>query len=666
MREKVEQLKFSALVSMIIQVAIFGLYILYGFRQSMTPVVIIFIFLIIQGAMLFYIISVYEKELSKEITSVQEILGGESQDAFLIGGLGLLVYNSDYTIIWMSDYFAELGIDRKHEKVTTWLPTTVSLFNGDVDVISVKYDEYVFRITRNSESRLLHFKDITAEYYITEKYANELPVMGLVHLDNYQEYTQYEEESRVYYIDSIVKQNLLNWASDLGIFIRRLSNDRYLLLTNHETFERIQASNFAIMHKIRREAQNNDLVLSLSMGFALGSTDYLELEELSNNLLEIAQSRGGDQVAVRTVGEDIKYYGGNSQSRERRSKARVRVISQTIRDLIDDSDKVIIVSHKNADFDCVGSALALSKVVSSQGKDPYIVLKSGGVESKLAEALERDHKVLIKDHNFISEDEGIDLLTYETLVVLVDHHSETVSNSPKLIERSNKICVIDHHRRTDDYTFQPLLAYIESAASSTGELMVELLPYQEKRIHLTPLEATYVYTGIVVDTNGFINRVGSRTFESASVLQKYGADVRYANKMLDDSFSDLMLKNKILENATMKPDTGIIYAPVFDNSIIPRGLISKAADELLSIQEAEAVFVVSPISNTKIGISARSRGSFNVQKIMEAMGGGGHFNAAAVQVEDVTIYELVEELDKEVDRYLEEVYNDESNITWRR
>ena len=661
MKDKIEQLKFTALVGMIVQIAIFAVYItLRGVTEAMF---ILLTFLIIEGAIIFYLLSVYEKELDREIVTVTEILGSESQEAFSIGGLGLVVYDTDYTIMWMSDYFKELNIDRKNEKVTKWLPTTVGLFNGDVDVINVKYDEYVFRITRNSRARLLYFEDITSEYIITEKYTDESPVMGLVHLDNYQEYTQYEEESRVYYIDSIVKQNLLNWASNLGIFIRRLRNDRYLLLTNNKTFEEIQQSNFSIMHKVRKEAQNNDLVLSLSMGFALGSSDYLELEEMSNSLLELAQSRGGDQVAVKTVGEDTKYYGGNSQSRERRSKARVRVISQTIRDLVMDSDHVIIVGHKNADFDCVGAALAMSRIVSSQGKTPYVVLKTGGVEDKLMQAIKRNQSTLSKDHNFISEEEAIDMLTYETLVILVDHHSDSVSSSPNLIGRANRICIIDHHRRTTDYNFQPILAYIESAASSTGELVVELLPYQEKRVNLSALEATFVYTGIVVDTNGFINRVGSRTFESASILQRYGADVRYANEMLDDSFEDLMLKNKILEGAVMKEDSGIIFAPVYDNTIIPRGLISNAADELLSIQEARAVFVISAISDEKIGISARSRGSFNVQKIMEALGGGGHFNAAAVQKEDTNVYELFELLDQEVENYLEEVYNDESNIT---
>lgn len=662
MKEKVEQLKFTALVGIIVQIAIFAIYIFVNGTVTSSMYILI-LFLVIEGAIVFYLLSVYEKELNKEIVTVSEILGSESQEAFSIGGLGLVVYDSDYTIIWMSDYFDELNIKQKNEKVTRWLPTTVGLFNGDVDVVNVQYNEYVFRVTRNSKARLLYFEDITTEYIITEKYTDESPVMGLVHLDNYQEYTQYEEESRVYYIDSIVKQNLLNWASGLGIFIRRLRNDRYLLLTNNKTFEEIQQSNFSIMHKIRKEAQNNDLVLSLSMGFALGSSNYLELEEMTNSLLELAQSRGGDQVAVKTVGEDIKYYGGNSQSRERRSKARVRVISQTIRDQIMESDKVIIVGHRNADFDCVGAALTVSKIVSAQNKTPYVVLKTGGVEDKLMNAIESNYDVLSKDHNFISEDEAIDLLTYETLVILVDHHSDKVSSSPMLIDRANRICIIDHHRRTTDYNFQPILAYIESAASSTGELVVELLPYQEKRVNLSPLEATFVYTGIVVDTNGFINRVGSRTFESASMLQRYGADVRYANEMLDDSFEDLMLKNKILEAAVMKEDSGIIVAPVYDGTIIPRGLISNAADELLSIQQAKAVFVISAISEEKVGISARSRGSFNVQKIMEAMGGGGHFNAAAVQLEDINVAQLYTELEEHVESYLEEVYNDESNIT---
>lgn len=660
MRDKIEQLKFTALVGILIQVALFALYLFVrGVGESMFFIIMILVF---ESVIIFYLLSIYERELKHEIVSVEEILGSESQEAFLVGGMGLIVYDNSYNVVWMSEYFGVVGIQHPEGKISSWIPQTAALFKGDVDVVNVQYEEFVFKVTRNSKAKLLYFEDITKEYLITEKYSNESPVMGLVHLDNYQEYTQYEEESRVYYIDSIVKQNLINWASDLGIFIRRLRNDRYLLLTNNQTFESIKSSNFSIMHKIRKEAQNNDLVLSLSMGFALGTSDYLELEEMSNNLLELAQSRGGDQVATRIVGEDIKYYGGHSQSRERRSKARVRVIAQTIKDLILDSDKVIIVGHKNADFDCMGAALGMSKIVSTLKKDAYIVSKSGGIEEKLLAGLMANEELLAKDHNFIDEQDAIGMLTYETLVLMVDHHSDLVSNSPDLIERANKVAVIDHHRRTKDFTFQPILSYIESAASSTGELVIELLPYQEKRVNLTALEATFIYTGIIVDTNGFINRVGSRTFESASLLQRYGADVSYANEMLDDSFEDLRLRTKILENVRMKEDTGIIYAPVFDNTIIPRALISHVADELLTVQEAKAVFVISDIKEGRVGISARSRDNFNVQKIMEDMGGGGHFNAAAIQVSDTNVTDVLAELDEHVEKYLEEVYSDESNI----
>ena len=660
MKEKVEQLKFTAIVGVLIQVAILAVYVFFN-RVTQTMFIVMF-FLIFEAALLFYIILVYERELKRNIADVSNILGQESKDAFIIGGLGLVVYDSSYNIIWMSDYFEHLDVNRVNDKVTAWIPDTVSLFNGDVDVVNVEYEDYVFRVTRNSEARLLYFKDITTEYNITKKYSEEAPVMALVHLDNYQEYTQYEEEQRVYFIDSIVKQNLINWANDLGIFIKRLRNDRYLMLMNEEIFAEILKSNFSIVHKIRNEGQNNDLVLSLSMGIAKGTSDYAQLEEMTNDLLELAQSRGGDQVAVRTAGEEVHYYGGHSESRERRSKARVRVISQTIKELIKNSDKVIIIGHKNCDFDCMGSALGMSRIVTSYKKDVSIVAKSGGIEEKLTQSLLDNQEELGERHRFISEDEALEMLTYETLVLMVDHHSDTISNSPRVIERANRICVIDHHRRKTDFTFQPILSYIESAASSNGELVVELFPYQEKRINLSPLEATIMYTGIIVDTNGFVNRTGSRTFESASQLQRYGADLRVANQYLNDSYKEFELRNKVLSSSYIADEFGIMFAPVYDETIIPRALISQAADELLSIQEAKAVFVISNIDEKRVGISARSKGLINVQKIMEEMGGGGHFNAAALQRDGVKIKDLVSELNDVVSNYLEEVISDESDI----
>ena len=660
MRDKVEQLKFTAIVGFLVQIAILAAYIfLYGVTQTMF---IVLFFLVFGAALLFYVISIYERELKKNIADVSDILGEESKEAFIIGGLGLLIYDSSYNIIWMSDYFDYLEINMLDEKVTKWLPKTAELFNGGVDVVNVEYEGYIFRVTRNAQAKLLYFKDITTEYIVTKKYAEEAPVMALVHLDNYQEYTQYEEESRVYFIDSIVKQNLINWANDHNIFIKRLRNDRYLLLMSDDVFSSILKENFSIVHKVRNEGQNNDLVLSLSMGVARGSSDYTQLEEMTNDLLELAQSRGGDQVAVRTAGEEVHYYGGHSESRERRSKARVRVISQTIKELIKDSEKVIIVGHKNCDFDCMGSAIGMSRIVATYNKEVHIVAKTGGIEEKLKQSMLDNQEDLAKRHSFISEDEAVDLLTYETLVIMVDHHSEDISSSPNLIERANKICVIDHHRRKADFTFQPILSYIESAASSAGELIVELFPYQEKRVNLSPIEATIMYTGIIVDTHGFENRTGSRTFESASQLQKYGADLREANRFLNDSFEDFELRNKVLSSSYIHDDIGVIFAPIYDETIIPRALISQAADELLSIQESEAVFVISKIDVKRHGISARSKGNINVQKIMENMDGGGHFNAAALQRDNSSVKELVTELDKVVKNYLEEVISNESDI----
>ena len=660
MKEKIEQLKFTSIVGVLIQVAILAIYIFISDHIPATMFIVLF-FLVFEAALLFYVISIYERELKKNIVDVSEILGEESKDAFIIGGLGLVVYDNSYNIVWMSDYFKHIDINRVSDKITAWLPETVGLFNGDVDVVNIEYDDYIFRITRNSKAKLLYFKDITTEYVTTKKYTEEAPVMALVHLDNYQEYTQYEEEQRVYFIDSIVKQNLINWADDLGIFIKRLRNDRYLMLMNDEIYTKIARDNFSIIHTIRNESQNNDLVLSLSMGVARGTSDYVQLEEMTNDLLELAQSRGGDQVATRTSGQEVKYYGGHSESRERRSKARVRVISQTIRELIKKSDKVIIVGHKNCDFDCMGSALGMSRIVASYNKEVAIVAKNGGVEEKLEQAMLEYQEMLLERHTFISEGEALDMLTYETLVIMVDHHSEDISSSPNLIERANKICVIDHHRRKTDFTFQPILAYIESAASSAGELVVELFPYQEKRINLNSLEATIMYTGLIVDTNGFINRTGSRTFESASVLQRYGADLRMANQFLNDSFKEFELRNKALANSYIHDEFGIVFAPIYDGTIVPRALLSQAADELLKIQESRAVFVISNIANNRVGISARSKGTINVQRIMEEMGGGGHFNAAALQRENTSVKEVTTELDSVVKKYLEEVINDESD-----
>ncbi|MDD3924288.1 MAG: DHH family phosphoesterase, partial [Erysipelotrichaceae bacterium] len=525
-----------------------------------------------------------------------------------------------------------------------------------------EYQDIVYEIERKANSQMLFFKDITEQYKLSKAYDEEKIVVGLIHLDNYDEATQYQEEMNISIIDSEIKQPIIDWSKANGMLIKRIKNDRFMVVLNEGIFERLVTDRFSIMQEIQKTSDNYAIPITLSMAFARGTSDYLQLDDMLNNLLELAQSRGGDQVAIKKYGEDVKYIGGSREAQEKRSRVRVRVMAQTLKELIEQAHNVIIVGHKEMDFDCMGAAIGMSRIVSTYNKVVSIVFNENDIEDKLADAMRRFGDKLYERMNFINEIEALSLLEDDTLVIMVDHHDVNQTNAQQVIERAKRIVVIDHHRRRSDFTFMPLLAYIESGASSVSELVTELFPYQLSKVNISETEATIMFTGILIDTNHFKIRTGSRTFEAAAQLKSFGADPQEADDLLKDTYEDFSLKTSILKYCE-KLDNGVIIAPYNGNKILSRSLMSQVANEIMALQDVEAAFVIAKIDDEEVGLSARSAGNINVQIIVEQMHGGGHFTAAAMQREKTSVEDIDRELRSILVSYFNERENqDESNI----
>jgi c-di-AMP phosphodiesterase-like protein len=414
-----------------------------------------------------------------------------------------------------------------------------------------------------------------------------------------------------------------------------------MLVLNQQLFETLIKDNFSIMNIVHEEAAKLDVAITLSIGFGKGSNDVQMLDEMALNALELAQSRGGDQIAIKAYDQEVVYLGGSSQAQEKRSKVRARIIGQTLKDLIHKSDNVILVGHKEMDFDCMGSAIAMSNIVRSNGKDAYIVL-AGGIEEKLNRAYEEYQEELKKNCVFIDEAQAARLTQPKSMVIMLDHHNANQSSVPNLVTKSKRVVVIDHHRRNQDFTFDPMMVYTETAASSCCELVTELIPYQPKHLDLTKEEATMILTGVMIDTNRFRNRTGSRTFEVASMLKQYGADPLKADEFLKDDYQTFELKAKLFNNILIDDHHQAITS--LQNGTVSRSVMSQVADSMLAIKGVEASFVVAKDDNDQVAVSARSNGNVNVHVIMEKMNGGGHFTAAGLQRSNTTVSEVLTEL----------------------
>ncbi len=353
--------------------------------------------LMIETILAIYVISDFEEAYEEQSNGVRNVLGSTAEEAFLTGGVGLVMYDDDYIVTWMSELFKERKIDHVGDRVLGWIPEADDLIAGKADEVSVTLDEKTYSITRKEDAQVLIFTDITKEVVLQKKFDDQLFVLGLASFDNYDESVQYEDEADATNISASVRAPLVEYCHTHHVLMKRLNNSKYLLILNEKAYQSMVDDHFSVLSKIRRVSIKMDVSITLSMAFAYGSTEYDVLDEMTANLMDLAQTRGGDQVAVQCVGNDIKFYGGSSEANEKRSRVRVRVLSHALRDLILKSSNVIICGHKMADFDCIASAMGLSRVASTFGKPVSIIAKTGGIEEKLAAALKMNEQELSQE-----------------------------------------------------------------------------------------------------------------------------------------------------------------------------------------------------------------------------------------------------------------------------
>lgn len=655
MQQKMSRIKQIVFVALAIQFAVIILLQLI-FKINILPGILV---LIVEALITVYLLDYFQSANEEESIGLEKYLGGSYAEAYLVGGVGMMNYDENYVITWQSELFKERGLDRIGSKLLTWLPEANDIISGETEKVSVTIDQYVYEVSKRENAPTIFFKDITLLNKYRGKYNEEHVVLGLASFDNYEESTMYADDADIANINATIRTPLNEYFQKFGVFLRRLNNNRYLLVLNEKIYREIAADRFSILNIVRKASQKAEVSITLSMAFAKGSSNFAELDETVTKLMDLAQTRGGDQVAIQVVGEDVKYFGGSTEAAEKRSRVRVRVMAHALRDLIQHSSNVIICGHKNADFDCIGSAICLSKMASAFNKPVSIIAKTGGIEEKLDAAMKGNEKELAEDITFVTEGEAINQLKDDTLVIMTDHHNILQSNGAKLLEMAERIVVIDHHRRSTDMGVKPILIYIEAGASSTCEILTEMIPFVSSKVDISELEATFMLAGMTIDTRKWRERTGVRTYDAASALRKLGADPQVAYDYLKDTYDEFVLKSAIMNASERYPD-GIVIAAV-ENEKITRSIMSQVADSLLSIQDVKAAFVIAQDKSTGINsISARSNGEINVQAIMEAMHGGGHMTAAATQRKDATVKELKEELINIIEQQKKEA-EDESN-----
>ena len=554
--------------------------------------------------------------------------------------IGILLYSEDRIVEWHNPFVAKmLGKETLiGESVHELFPALKTRKDKDLKV-EITVGKCIYLVQVKPDERLYYFTDITDYKTLSARYEEERLAMGIVMMDNLEEATQGMDDQTRSIMMARVTGEITEWAQKNNVHLRRTASDRYLILMNQKGLKSLEQSRFEILDEVRDLTIENKLPLTLSIGIASGVDSLTELGQLAQTSLDMALGRGGDQVAVK-VGERLSFYGGRSNAIEKRTRVRARVISHALRDLIKECDKVIIMGHRYPDMDSIGAAIGVLKAVHVSNKEGYIVLEGVNPSiQKLMDTIYEDEKL---NRWFITPEQAMQITNGRTLAVVVDTHKSSMVAEPKLLQLTQRKFVVDHHRRGEEFIQDATLVYMEPYASSTCELVTELLQYFNDRLTMGVLEATALLAGIVVDTKSFSLRTGARTFEAASFLRRNGADSSLIQRLLKEDLDAYIQRSEVIKNATILYDH-IALAVTEPNRKYSQLLIAQAADTLLTMTGVMASFVISERPDGLIGISARSLGQMNVQVVMERMGGGGHLTNAATQLEG-TIEEAVQRL----------------------
>lgn len=600
----------------------------------------------------------YVEELNSYILNLSYRIKRGEQEALIKMPIGIILINQNEEIDWINPYMQtqlsnEESVLGKHvSEVNEDLYKLIQEFNN-TDSNLLNWNNKIFQIILQEDIHAIYLMDITEYAEVKEKYEEARPVVGWLFLDNYDEVVQGLDDRGVSGFNSLITTYLSNWGKQHSIFYKKTSDDKYFLLLNRSELKRIENEKFNIIDSIRDRTSKRNLPLTISIGIAYGDDDFDRLAEVAQSNLDLALGRGGDQAIVKEVDQEPRYYGGKTNPMEKRTRVRSRMISQAMQELIKGSDQVFVTGHKNPDMDAIGSSLGIARISMMLKKKCWVVIDQDDLSSdveKLMKEIENHNQV---NQNIISPREAESKITENDLVILVDHHKPLLSMAPELLKKTKRNIVIDHHRRGEEFTENPLLVYIEPYASSTAELITELFEYVSSDGEpINRIEATAMLGGIIVDTNNFRLRTGSRTFDAASYLQSVGANSTMIQRLLKEDPEVYLKRSKLIETIQFVHE-GVAIAYGKDNVIYPPVTTAQTADTMLSMSGIEAAFVITKRSDDMIGISARSLGKINVQIIMEKMGGGGHLSNAATQIDDKTIQEVREELIEKINEALD-------------
>ena len=634
--------------------------VLVVFLQNNLVTIVCLLFLMVAFLLLFY----FQKK-SYQKTEIEQIqyVNHQAEDSLSslleqmpVGVVKLNMENSE--IEWFNPY-AELMLTTEdgeidHSQVQEIIKTAIS---SPGIYANVGEKRYAVHLDRNSG--VLYFFDVSGEYEATVELVTSRPVIGVISVDNYDDLENETSESDISHINSFVANFVAEFTGKHQMFSRRVAMDRFYLFTDYTVLEQLMQDKFSVIDTFREEAKQRDLPLTMSMGLSYGDGDHEGIGKVALSNLNLAEVRGGDQVVVKENDETKNpiYFGGGSAASIKRTRTRTRAMMTAISEKLKSVDCVFVVGHKNLDMDALGSAVGMQLFSSNVLDDSYVVYDSEQMSPDIHRAIQfLENEGVTK---LIPLTQAMGMVTNRSLLVMVDHSKTALTLSKEFYDLFTQTIVIDHHRRDQDFPENAVITYIESGASSASELVTELIQFQNsKKARLSRIQASVLMGGIMLDTKNFTSRVTSRTFDVASYLRTRGSDSVVIQELAATDFEEYRLVNElILQGQAVQPS--ILVAQAKDTKEYDTVVISKAADTMLAMSGIEASFVIAKNRQGDISISARSRSKINVQRIMDELGGGGHFNLGASRLTDMSLQEAGDKLKTIISNELSEKETEE-------
>ena len=613
-------------------------------QNNVVTISVLFLFVLLYLLLFVWQKKQYEKS---EIEQIQYV-NHQAEDSLntLLEQMPVGVLKLDLStgeVEWFNPY-AELILTTEEGEIDVELIQTIIKASVGNPGSYATLGETRYAVHMDKASGVLYFFDVSGEYEATVELVTSRPVIGVISVDNYDDLEDATSDSDISHINSFVANFVSEFTEKYAMFSRRVGMDRFYLFTDYTVLEELMNDKFSVIDVFREESKQRQLPLTLSMGFSYGDGNHDEIGKVALLNLNLAEVRGGDQVVVKENDETKNpvYFGGGSAASIKRTRTRTRAMMTAISDKIRSVDQVFVVGHKNLDMDALGSAVGMQLFASNVTENSYALYD----EDQMSPDIERAVSFLEKEGvtKLLSVKDAMGMVTNRSLLILVDHSKTALTLSKDFYDLFTQTIVIDHHRRDQDFPDNAVITYIESGASSASELVTELIQFQNsKKNRLSRMQASVLMAGMMLDTKNFTSRVTSRTFDVASYLRTRGSDSIAIQEIAATDFEEYREVNELILQGH-KLGSDILIAQAKDSTAYDTVVISKAADAMLAMSGIEASFVLAKNTQGFISISARSRSKINVQRIMEELGGGGHFNLAAAQIENMSLTEVGEKL----------------------